>query len=280
MASCDPPRPGSSPASGFAAMGIDASSLVPSDELSRHLVLQVHRMWIIAGVAKIAREQALEALTVAQICRRAGVTKETFHQLFDDPDQCLTAAFMTAAGLARDRAAPAFESGAGWAERVAGGLLAFLAFCEEEPELASLCVLEPPGGFDDTTARYLEAIGALAALVDEGRRVVGAGDPLPGCARDVVLSASETVRLRLSEPGAPPMTGLIDPLLDIVLAPYLGRDTGPSRLQLMVRERLESREGQTASAAPRSLDVRLAYPFLELLWEISSAHHPRTMPRR
>ncbi len=54
---------------------------------------QLRRTRVLSATAEIVRECGYESLTVAQLASRAGVSTRAFNQLFDDPRECVSAAF-------------------------------------------------------------------------------------------------------------------------------------------------------------------------------------------
>jgi AcrR family transcriptional regulator len=83
---------------------------------SRPLPASRQRARILATVAEIVCEQGSDALTVAQISSRAGVSARMFARQFKAPDKCLVAAF--------DDAVASAGASAGAAAAVCGGAAA------------------------------------------------------------------------------------------------------------------------------------------------------------
>ena len=112
------------------------------DGLPREHVTEIQRVRILAAMADVAAERGAGAASVAHIVARAGVSRRTFYDLFEDREDCFLAAFDEAVAQAACAVIPAYEGETRWRERIRAGLLALLVFCEEEPALARLCVVE------------------------------------------------------------------------------------------------------------------------------------------
>src|SRR3984893_8047947 len=110
--------------------------------LPREHVTEIQRVRILAAMAEVAAERGAGAASVAHIVARAGVSRRTFYDLFEDREDCFLAAFDEAVAQAARTVLPAYEGETGWRERIRAGLLALLVFFEEEPALARLCVVE------------------------------------------------------------------------------------------------------------------------------------------
>lgn len=242
------------------------------------LVIEVQRMWLVAAAATVAREGFLDMITERGVCWRAGVAEETFERLFEDLEDCLVQSFAVATALAADRAGPALRSGKTWPERLTSGLLELLGFFAEEPELASVCLLEPRPGYARLRQQREKALGVLSALVEEGRHTEGTLEPRVGSGARVVRRALEAIRLRIDiERGfAPP--DLAGEVLGIVFAPYLGDQAVPpsARARLSAWRAVE----RDARWQRTSLQIRLAGPMLNVLAQLASESARGSRPGR
>jgi AcrR family transcriptional regulator len=189
-------------------------------------------MRILSAMADIVCERGMESTTIAHIVGRAGVSRRTFYDLFEDRRDCFVAAFDEAVALATQKVTVAYEAERRWVDRVRAGLWALLVFFDEEPRLARLCVIHALEGGSGVLTRRAEVLAELAAVVDQGRsRAPGRGGPPPVTAEGVVGAVFSVIHTRLLEsdpmPSKPPppsarLSGLLGSLMSVIVLPYLG----------------------------------------------------------
>jgi AcrR family transcriptional regulator len=228
------------------------------------LVRQIHRMWVVAATAKIASEAGIEALTVPRIAHRAGLPQGTVIRLFGGPEGCLAGAFETAASIAAERTIPWFAAEVGPVERTRTGVACLVCFCEQEPELANLLVLEASA----TSQQRDRMVRTLArVLADEFSEVAGGGAPEGDRASRAIERATVRLRSGLLDRVRAPIEDLSAPLLEALLAPYLGERAARIEAARPVRAIAGAREPLMAGGARACLDVRLTADLLEELAE-------------
>ncbi len=132
--------------------------------LPREHVGEIQRVRILMAMAEVASERGAGSASVAHIVARAGVSRRTFYDLFEDREDCFLATFDEIVARAAIPVLDAYGAHAKWRDRIRAGLLALLVFFDEEPALARFCVVE-------VARRGTPRVGASR------------GDPRPGCAR-------------------------------------------------------------------------------------------------
>lgn len=186
---------------------------------------QDQRTSILEALAEaIAEPGGAPALGIAALSARAGVSREAFERLFDDPESAALAAFDLAVERAAAIVVPAFESESRWLDAIRAGLSASLRFAEAEPALARLIVVHAMGGGPHVLARRIEVLGAVAAVVDRARLEMPSGrQPPPAVIAEGVVGAVLAVLANrlLSAPAQPPIE-LFGTLSSIIVLPYLG----------------------------------------------------------
>jgi AcrR family transcriptional regulator len=273
---------------------------------------------MLTAAAGVVGEVGYGGMSVAQVTARAGVSRRTFYELFDDREDCFLALFDEALGratqVACDAAAEMVASGqSGWRERVRAGLFALLLWVEDEPALGSLLVVDALGGGPKVLERRARALDALKHIVDEGRSSRSnsrspsakatdrrsSSDPPSLTAEGVVGAVLSVVHARMLEQdtGSPAngssrrsrrrapesLTGLLNPLMGMIVLPYLGRAAATKELQRPAPKvsRAPSIAGaqRTPPADPlEGLDMRLTYRTLLVLSAIAA--HPGASNRR
>jgi AcrR family transcriptional regulator len=242
-------------------------------------VAEIQRQRILGAMGEVAAERGAGNVTVAHVVARAGISRRTFYELFEDREACLLAALDEAIGEAASVVLPAYEAGRDWRERIRGGLGALLSFLEDEPGLGRLCVVEALGAGEHALERRAQCMAALIRAIDQGREEVPSGRvPPPMTAEGVVGAVFSIVHTRILVGGAPggrggaaaPLTALLAPLMAAIVLPYLGQAAAQKELQRPTpllktksRPRRDPLEG---------LDMRLTYRTVRVLMAIGG--HP------
>jgi AcrR family transcriptional regulator len=259
------------------AGGVDVAA-----DAARGGVPEIQRARILAALVEVARERGAGCVTVAQIVARSGVSRRTFYEIFEDRDACFLAAFEDATTRAAARVVPAFQEGTRWRERVRAGLLALLEFLDDEPGLGGLCIVDALGACPAALERRARVLGVLVDAVDEGR---GEGRavlrPTRLTAEGVVGGVLSVLYARLSErwPTQPselfapdrsePLIGLLNPLMGMIVLPYLGAATAGREL-VRAAPKARRRSGRPRSNPLEGLDMRLTYRTVRVLMAIAS----------
>src|SRR5579871_4823871 len=137
---------------------------------ARERVEEIQRVRLLRAMGEAVVEGGLAGATIAHVVDRAGVSRRTFYELFEDRGACFCAAFDRAVQQASQSVVPAYESGGSrWREKVRAGLFELLSFLEAEPELGALCVVHVLGAGEPVLRRRAEVLRRLVAVVDEGR---------------------------------------------------------------------------------------------------------------
>jgi AcrR family transcriptional regulator len=227
-------------------------------------------------MAECAAERGAANVTVAHIVARAGISRRTFYEIFEDREACLLAALDEAIGQAAAVVVPAYEGERRWRERVRAGLAALLGFLDDEPGLGRLCVVEALGAGEQALERRRRCMAQLIAAVDGGRaeasRARPSAEPPPLTAEGVVGAVFAIVHARILErSGRRPLLDLLGPLMGTIVLPYMG--------QAAAARELERPVPKPRRAAPRStrdplegLDMRLTYRTVRVL--IAIGGHP------
>jgi AcrR family transcriptional regulator len=235
-------------------------------------VAEIQRQRIIGAMAEVAAERGAANVTVAHIVARAGISRRTFYEIFEDRETCLLAALDEAVGQAAAVVLPAYRADGGWRERIRGGLGALLAFLEEEPGLGRLCVVEVLGAGDRALERRARYMAGLIAAVDEGcaetKRARSPARVLPPMtAEGVVGAVFSIVHARILARETVSLTALLNPLMAVIVAPYLGQAAAEKELhkpapqiKTKSRPRRDPLEG---------LDMRLTYRTVRVLMGIA-----------
>jgi AcrR family transcriptional regulator len=227
-------------------------------------VIEMQRRRLLSAMVEVLEEHGYEGATVGRICKRAGVSRRTFYDLYDDREECFLDAFGAAIERLGERVASAYWGEAGadgtggarwakgtrgtggargtrdahrareWRERIRAALTALLESLDAEPGLARLCLVETLKAGPEALARRRVVTDVLAAAVDEGRTMkhtsadAKGADPPMLAAESLVGGAIAVIHTRLmAQPGASkcnhrPLVELVNPLMSMIVLPYLG----------------------------------------------------------
>jgi AcrR family transcriptional regulator len=129
--------------------------------------LPLQRQRLLLAAAEEFAAVGYAAASAESISRRAGMSKATFYEHFDNKEDCIVALF--------DRAAEVIGSAMVGAARAAGhdarqrmraGTRAFLAVLAQHPEYAQTLLVEIIGAGPETARRRDEILAGFAAVLD------------------------------------------------------------------------------------------------------------------
>jgi AcrR family transcriptional regulator len=188
---------------------------------------ELQRVRILSAMFDVATERGGASVTVAHVVERSGVSRRTFYDLFDDREDCFLAAFEQALAFASERVLPVYESYEQWRERVRAALSALLCFLDEEPVVGKLLIVESLSGGTRTLERRNEVIAHITRAIDAGRRETKAASPPPLTAEGIVGGGFTVIHSRLAQGrgslvACPRMGELLNPLMSMIVLPYLG----------------------------------------------------------
>jgi AcrR family transcriptional regulator len=257
-------------------------------------VAEIQRQRLLAAMAVVAGERGAANASVAHVVSRAGVSRRTFYELFEDREACFLAAFDQAVAQAAETVLPAYEGQArplsrtphrggqaGWRERVRTGLAALLQFLDAEPGMARLVVVEALGAGPRALEHRARVLAALIAAVDEGRSAMSRTrppkEPPPLTAEGVVGAVFAVIHARIVQnAGRQPLSALLGELMGVIVLPYLGPSSAQKELQrpapplqTKTRPHRDPLEG---------LRMRLTYRTLRALAAVAA--HPGASNRR
>jgi AcrR family transcriptional regulator len=241
------------------------------DRPARDQVREAQRTRILAAMARVASDHGVQAASVEQVVNLAGVSRKTFYVLYEDRHDCLLAAIEYTIALAQARADAAYKAEEGWVDSVRAALFALLVFFDEEPGLARLCVVQALAGNAPTLARRGHVIDQIARIIDGGRRDVAGAQPPPLTAHAIVGGALSVLHTRLLENDQQTLLDLLNPLMSMVVLPYLGPDAASRELFRPPPAPLPAPvERSDDSSLLSGLEMRLTYRTLRVLTVIAA----------
>ena len=259
---------------------------------------------MIAALVEVAREHGAARVTVAHVVARSGVSRRTFYEMFEDRDACFMAALELAIDRGAGRVLPAFEQAEGadgvrgpgrlddaadgsvakgasrWHERVRAGLAALLEFLDDEPGLGGLCVVDTLSACPAALRRRAEIVRAFVDAVDAGRKEAKAGlAPTRLTAEGVVGGVLGVLYSRFAEQDPKPMLRLLNPLMAMIVLPYLG-PAAAAKETARPAPRARPRSQRPVSNPLEGLDMRLTYRTVRVLAAIAVPREREQPPGR
>jgi AcrR family transcriptional regulator len=218
--------------------GDAASDLAYARASAAHArVAEIQRARILAALVDVSAERGAASVTVAHVVARAGVSRRTFYELFEDREACFLAAFDDAVARGSRCVLDAYDPSATWPARMRAAVVALLAFLDSDPQAARLLIVDSLGAGARVLERHRRALASIVAAVDEGRsQAKGAADPPPLTAEGVVGGILSVLHSRLLVPRngglAPrdedleseggPLIELSSQLVGMIVLPYMG----------------------------------------------------------
>jgi AcrR family transcriptional regulator len=237
--------------------------------LRRSRVTEIQRRRMIAAAVQAVEDVGYARMSVAQIVARGRVSRRTFYEAFGGREECFLAAFEHALSHASRIARAAYEDESGWQAGIRASLAGLLAFLDEEPGFAKVCVVDALVAGERVLRRRREVLEELAKIIDEGRSVTSSTcEPPPLTAECVVGAAFTVIHTRLPDPGRGPLTDLLGPLMSMIVLPYMGARAASRELTRPAREirRDTASPGlSTSRDALEGLDMRLTYRTVRVL---------------
>ncbi len=241
---------------------------VASREGARRHVAAFQRMRVLAAATSVVSECGSAGLSVTTVVARAGVSRQTFYDVFDSREDCLLAVIEQTFDQIAARARQDYEQYEGWPARLRAGLARVLTCLEHEQtgELALAYLL----GYGSTRADLrTQVLQELHVLVDRGCEHASprlAPSPLTG--EFVVGSVLAAVHAQMQDPDAPQLVALLNTLMWMIALPYLGPGAAAKELTRAAPKRSEP-PPRVASEQLQRLDLRLTYRTARVLEAIS-----------
>ena len=182
---------------------------------------------LIAAMGELVAELGQTTIGVHHVCQRAGISRRTFYELYEDRDGCLVETLEAAYGqLLAHVAGAVADAGAEWEDRTVAATQALLVAFEADRVLAHLCLMPAAGGHRDALRLRRVAIGRIAGLLTDA--------PVPALPSEPVLAGvlggvwDLALRSLADEPEAS-IEDLTGAAIYLMLAPFAGRRQAASR---------------------------------------------------
>lgn len=203
-----PDRVRSRAGAGVDRVGVDRGVVSKRPGREGAHVVEMQRRRLLTATSELVYEHGVQAVTIALISDRAGVSRKTFYGIFDDREGCLLAVFEDAVRHAGEVLERAVGDELTWCGRMRGGLAAFLSFLDEEPVAGRLLIVEALGAGERTLNARARVLAQIIAFVDEGRVQPKAVRDIPSLtAEGIVGAVFSVVHARMLLHRTPGMLG-------------------------------------------------------------------------
>lgn len=199
--------------------------------LPADLVKAVQRERLLAAMLRAVAELGHRQISVQDVVERAGVSRPTFYEHFENKEDCFLSAFDVAVERLRARlAVAAIEVGEGWRERLRAGLEELLRFVAAEPDAARTLIVEARAAGPAALRRRDALLDEAAAWIDAQVRAELPRPPLSIAAAGVAGGIEALLCTRLARGEAEGLEALLPSLMYFAVLPYAGHGAAAEEL--------------------------------------------------
>ncbi len=232
-------------------------------------IAAIQRARLLSAMTEVVCERGAGNATVARVVERAGVSRRTFYELFDDREHCFMAAFEEGMARASRYVLETYDPDARWAVRLRSALIGLLGFLTYERGVGQLLIDGSLGAGPIALERRKRVLAQIITIVDEGRKELKRGVDLPPLtAEGVVGGAFSVIHARLMDDNEVALYGLVGPLMAMIVLPYQGPAAARRQLALPTPQAANGTPRVVGSDPLRELDMRLTYRTVRVLLAI------------
>jgi AcrR family transcriptional regulator len=209
-----------------------------SHALPRAYLVRSQRERLLEAMLRVAAAKGYEATTVDDVVEVAGVSRETFEEMFEDKATCFLEAYDAVFDVLVAHVTAAFEAAVDepWPERIAAGLRALVELLATEADIARLSMVEVTAAGDDARARYRAALARFTPFLEEGREYSNQSEELPAdTARFAIGGATSMIFDEIRAGRGPELARILPDLVFAVLMPYLGPEEAEDEMRRVTR---------------------------------------------
>jgi len=206
-------------------------------QLPRAYAVRSERERLLEAVVKTAAAKGYEATTVDDVVEFAGVSRETFDEMFASKEECFLEAYEAVFDVLVAHVTAAFEAAddESWPEQIAAGLGALVELLAMEADIARLAMVEVTAAGDDARERYRAMLTRFTPFLEKGRTYSGQGEALPAdTARFAVGGATSMIFDEVRAGRGPELKRILPDLVFAVLMPYLGPEAAEDEMRRVV----------------------------------------------
>lgn len=195
------------------------------------LVKAVQRERLLAAMIDAVTEIGYNTLTVQNVLTRAGISRPTFYEQFEDKEDCFLAAFDAAGARMRERIEAAVtDSGPTWRDQLRGGIAELLRYIADEPKEARIVIVEARASSPTGLQRRDELLDRFANCIDALVREDLDEPPSAIAAAGVVGGIESVLYARLQKGETAELDALLPSLMYFAVLAYAGREAAGEEL--------------------------------------------------
>jgi AcrR family transcriptional regulator/DNA-binding MarR family transcriptional regulator len=267
------------------------SGLVDKRSGAHEQVAGLQRARLLVAMVQATAELGAGSVSVSDVVGRSGVSRRTFYELFRDREDCLLAALEDALSRVSERVTRAYsDTSGGWANMLRRSLCELLAFLDSDPAARRLLIVESLAAGPRVLEERQRVLATLAEAIehDGGSARTGArrsradssqanDDPASLTAEGIVGGVFSVIHARVAQNDQAPLLELLNPLMSMIITPYLGPAAGRRELSKSAPEGVE-RQTRSTGNPMQGLEMRLTYRTLRVLMELGA--NPGTSNRQ
>lgn len=202
--------------------------------LPADLVSAVQRERLLAAMLRATAELGYREVSVQDVLERAGVSRPTFYEHFENKEDCFLAAFDAAAARLRERLETAGEAedAESWRGRLRLSLEELLRFVIDEPDAAMSLIVDARAACPPALIRRDELLDHFAGCIDSQVRAEGPSDLAPSAiaAAGIVGGIEALLYSRLNKGETDSLDALLPSLMYFAVLPYEGHEAASEEL--------------------------------------------------
>ena len=186
---------------------------------------------ILWSMVRMVAEQGFESVDVGEVIERAGVSRATFYELFEDKEECLFAAHERVIDALVAYVGRAFEGPGPWPLKIRRALGACLEAYSAEPEVARMATVEVPAAGPEAQRCYRDALERLVPLFRGGREYAESEVLPPDLELMAVGGAEAIIHDEVAAGRTEELPSLLPDILFVVLVPYVGPEAATAEVR-------------------------------------------------
>jgi AcrR family transcriptional regulator len=233
-------------------------------------VAEFQRSRLLKAALEVVSEHGYQATSATTVVARAHVSRKTFYEVFRSYEDCYMAVIEDSLAQVERVVLPAYMSKSGWSERLRAALVALLAFLEREREIGTFVLSYVVGQGPSRPEPRTRIHERLRGVVEEGHSVGRSRRDVLPLSGELVVGGVTAVLHRHLKAGSRDLGELVNPLMWMIVLPYLGPAAAARELKRPVPGQVEW--VRNARRAPlRTFNLRLTYRTARALEVIANA---------
>jgi AcrR family transcriptional regulator len=213
--------------------------------LSPEQVAESQRGRILEAMREAIAEHGYAEASVADVIKRAGVSRKTFYAQFAAKEDCFLAIYDEQMGRLQDVTRDAFEAQDEWVPSLRAGLTALLTALAYDDAVARLCFVDVLAAGPQAAAARNESMHELESILELGRggdAAGGDGAPTPrALGMSMVGGLGEVLYQETVAGRSGQLPALLPELMYALVLPFEGRQAAQRELERAPRRTAATR---------------------------------------